>query len=69
LNGVDFNTQSENELGALQNDLECNMKYINDVSIEIKNQNLGLDAVFAKNDDVNKDGRKPKNRIPQSKNI
>jgi hypothetical protein len=70
LNGVDFNTQSENELGGCtsKNDLECNMKYINDVSIEIKkSKSPDWMQCSLKYDDVNKRWvGSPKNRIPQS---
>lgn len=70
LNGIEFNTQQENELGGCssKNDLECNMKSIKDVSIEIKkSKSPDWMQCSLKYDETNKRWfGSSKNRIPES---
>lgn len=70
LNGNKFNTQNEYELGGCssKNDLECNMNYINDVSIEIKKaKSPDWMQCSLKYDNINKKWMgSPKNKIPES---
>jgi len=70
LNGNVFNTQQEDELGgcSFKNDIECNMKSIGDISIEIKKSKTpDWMQCSLKYDNINKKWiGSSKNKIPEA---
>ena len=70
LNGNNFNTQNEHELGGCssKNDIECNMNTERDTSIEIKKSNApDWMQCSLKYDDINKKWiGSSKNKIPET---